>query len=72
MSTIRERINERGVAEPSVVEKGDDIIVELPGDPNDSEMIETRDIISNTSKLEFKVVDDSTECMALPGGGVNR
>ncbi|HET9622046.1 MAG TPA: protein translocase subunit SecD [Kofleriaceae bacterium] len=63
VSTIRERINERGVAEPSVVEKGDDIIVELPGDPNDSAMIETREIISNTSKLEFKVVDDSTECL---------
>jgi preprotein translocase subunit SecD len=65
VTTIRDRINERGVAEPSVVEKGDDIIVELPGDPNDSAMIETREIISNTSKLEFKVVDDSTECMAI-------
>ena len=35
VTTIRERINEKGVAEPSVVEKGDDIIVELPGDPDD-------------------------------------
>ena len=31
VATIRERINEKGVAEPSVVKKGDDIIVELPG-----------------------------------------
>src|SRR2546430_3902723 len=33
VATIRDRINEKGVAEPTVVEKGDDIIVELPGDP---------------------------------------
>src|SRR5215510_3527329 len=38
VSTIRERINEKGVSEPSVVEKGDSIIVELPGDPNDQVM----------------------------------
>src|SRR5262249_14868770 len=41
----------------SVVEKGDQIIVELPG--LDDEMIkETRDIIARTAKLEMKVVDD--------------
>jgi preprotein translocase subunit SecD len=64
VSTIRERINEKGVAEPSVVEKGDDIIVELPGDPDDSVMLETRDIIARTAKLEFKVVDDGSEYMS--------
>jgi preprotein translocase subunit SecD len=62
VSTIRERINAKGVAEPSVVEKGEDIIVELPGDPEDSVMVETREIIARTAKLEFKVVDDTTEC----------
>ena len=31
IQTVRERINERGVAEPSVIAKGDQIIVELPG-----------------------------------------
>jgi preprotein translocase subunit SecD len=57
VNTIRERINEKGVAEPTVVEKGDDIIVELPG--LDDELIaETRDIIARTAKLEMKVVDD--------------
>jgi preprotein translocase subunit SecD len=57
--TIRERINEKGVAEPNVVEKGDDIIVELPG--LDEDMIqETKDIIARTAKLEMKVVDDCT------------
>jgi len=59
VSTIRERINEKGVAEPNVVEKGEQIIVELPG--LDDEMIaETRDIIARTAKLEMKVVDDCT------------
>lgn len=57
VSTIRDRINEKGVAEPSVVEKGDEIIVELPGLDEDT-IAETRDIIARTAKLEMKVVDD--------------
>jgi preprotein translocase subunit SecD len=65
VSTIRDRINEKGVAEPSVVERGDDIIVELPGNPDDPVMLDTLEIIKRTSKLEFKVVDDSTDCMKL-------
>ncbi len=65
VTTIRERINEKGVAEPNVIEKGDDIIVELPG--LDEDMIqETKDIIARTAKLEMKVVDDCTTYN--PGG----
>ncbi|MGE5186876.1 MAG: protein translocase subunit SecD [Acidobacteriota bacterium] len=60
VSTIRERINEKGVAEPSVVEKGEDIIVELPGDPNSDAIKETEQLIARTAKLEMKVVDDCT------------
>jgi preprotein translocase subunit SecD len=63
VTTIRERINEKGVAEPSVVEKGEQIIVELPGDPDDPNMIETRDIIARTAKLEFKVVANNSAYM---------
>ena len=63
VTTIRERINEKGVAEPSVIEKGDQIIVELPGNPDDPVMIETRDIIARTAKLEFKVVDNNSPYM---------
>ncbi|HUS31233.1 MAG TPA: protein translocase subunit SecD [Kofleriaceae bacterium] len=59
VSTIRERINEKGVAEPNVVEKGDQIIVELPG-LDDEQIQETKDIIARTAKLEMKVVDDCT------------
>jgi preprotein translocase subunit SecD len=65
VSTIRERINEKGVSETSVVERGDNIIVELPGDPSEPAMQETIELIQRTSKLEFKVEDDSTECMQL-------
>jgi preprotein translocase subunit SecD len=57
VSTIRERINEKGVAEPNVVEKGDQVIVELPG-LDDEQIQETKDIIARTAKLEMKVVDD--------------
>src|SRR5690242_9949254 len=46
VNTIRERINEKGVSEPSVVEKGDQIVVELPGNPKDQAMLETRAIIA--------------------------
>ncbi|HEX8115335.1 MAG TPA: protein translocase subunit SecD [Kofleriaceae bacterium] len=63
VNTIRERINEKGVAEPSVVEKGEQIIVELPGDPKDPAMLDTRAIIAQTSKLEFKVVDNNSALM---------
>ena len=63
VNTIRDRIDEKGVAEPSVIEKGDDIIVELPGDPNDPIIGETEDIIARTAKLEFKVVDDGSAYM---------
>ena len=63
VTTIRERINEKGVSEPSVVEKGDQIVIELPGDPKDQAMQDTRAIIAQTSKLEFKVVDNGSALM---------
>ncbi|MDB4953442.1 MAG: protein-export rane protein SecD [Myxococcales bacterium] len=58
VSTIRDRINERGLAEATVVEKGDDIIVELPGDPKSDVVVQTEELIKHTAKLEMKVVDD--------------
>ena len=58
VTTIRDRIDENGVAEPSVVQKGDEIIVELPG--LDAERkTRTRDDISRAAKLEFKVVAEN-------------
>src|SRR5204862_3826455 len=67
VNTIRERIDEKGVAEPSVVQKDEQIIVELPGLVEDTK--ETRDLIARTAKLEFQVVDDgSTPGVAGPHG----
>ena len=54
--TIRERINQRGVAEPSVKKKGRQIIVELPG-LDEKETARVKDIIARTAKLEFKMVE---------------
>jgi preprotein translocase subunit SecD len=62
VTTIRERIDEKGIAEPTVVEKGDEILVELPG-LNKDVIQETRDIIARTAKLEFKVVDNGSDFM---------
>jgi preprotein translocase subunit SecD len=55
VATIRERIDERGIAEPTVISKGDQIIVELPG--LDKESIErTKALIERTARLEFRMV----------------
>ncbi|MEO8704855.1 MAG: protein translocase subunit SecD [Kofleriaceae bacterium] len=59
VNTIRERVDEKGVAEPSVVQKDEQIIVELPGLAKE-DTAETRDLIARTAKLEFKVVDDGS------------
>lgn len=60
--TIRGRIDEFGVAEPTILKKGRDIVVELPGlDKNDQERV-TR-LIGRTAQLEFKMVDDENDFM---------
>jgi len=73
--TIRDRIDERGIAEPSVVEKGDDIIVELPGLEEEA-AARVRQLIARTAKLEFKMVKDGSPFMenlfAYVNGDENR
>ena len=60
VKTITDRIDARGVAEPTVIEKDDQILVELPG--LDAENIQRiRELIARTAKLEFKVVVDDTD-----------
>src|SRR6185295_4133595 len=60
IETIRGRVDQFGVAEPTIVRKGTDIVVELPGlKPADFERIKT--IIGKTAQLEFKIVDDGAE-----------
>ncbi|HWU89470.1 MAG TPA: protein translocase subunit SecD [Kofleriaceae bacterium] len=63
VGTIRERIDEKGVAEPSVVQKDDQIVVELPG-LDDEIKAQTRDVIARSAKLEFKVVDNNSPYMS--------
>jgi len=55
LTTLRNRVNELGVAEPSISRQGEDrIVVQLPG-VQDSTRI--REILSATATLEFRVVD---------------
>jgi preprotein translocase subunit SecD len=55
VTTIRERIDERGIAEPTVITKGNQIIVELPGLDDDS-IERTKALIERTARLEFRMV----------------
>jgi preprotein translocase subunit SecD len=60
IETIRNRVDKFGVSEPTIIKKGTDIIVELPGlKPADFERIKS--IIGRTAQLEFKIVDDGSE-----------
>lgn len=58
--TVRERIDERGVAEPTVIKKNDQVIVELPG-LDKEEIKRVKDLIERTAKLEFKVVVEDNQ-----------
>lgn len=56
LETLRNRLDEFGVAEPSIQAKGKDkIVIQLPGlaDPT-----RAREILAQTAQLEFKLVDD--------------
>jgi len=57
IEAIRNRIDEFGVSEPSIIAEGRDrIIVQLPGvqDPE-----RAKELIGRTAKLEFKLVDET-------------
>ncbi|HJL15055.1 MAG TPA: protein translocase subunit SecD [Sandaracinaceae bacterium LLY-WYZ-13_1] len=55
--TIKNRIAELGISEANVRARDIDIIVEVPG-ATEEEFDEIREIISQTARLEFKIVDD--------------
>jgi preprotein translocase subunit SecD len=58
IETIRNRIDEFGVAEPSIQAQGDDrILIQLPG-MGDAESAKA--LISSAAKLDFMLVDDET------------
>jgi preprotein translocase subunit SecD len=62
IKTIRDRVDRSGVADPTIIKKGEDIVVELPG-TDDKENEHIREIINRTAQLEFKIVDDGNKNM---------
>ncbi len=55
---IKDRVDRFGVAEPSIMKKGDGIVVELPG-LNEQEIDRLKSIIDRSARLEFKMVDEN-------------
>src|SRR5208283_3696945 len=52
IETIRGRVDKFGVAEPTIIKKGTDIVVELPG-LKQSDFERIKGIIGRTAQLEF-------------------
>lgn len=67
ISTLHNRINELGVAEPVIAQQGADrIVVQLPGVQDTAK---AKDILGRTATLEVRLVDDSPEALALLAQG---
>uniref|UniRef100_Q47AX1 Protein translocase subunit SecD n=1 Tax=Dechloromonas aromatica (strain RCB) TaxID=159087 RepID=Q47AX1_DECAR len=67
ITTLHNRINELGVAEPVIQQQGADrIVVQLPGVQDTAK---AKDILGRTATLEIRMVDDSTGALdaALAG-----
>ena len=59
ITTLHNRINELGVAEPVIQQQGlDRIVVQLPGI---QDVARAKDLIGRTATLELRLVDDSTD-----------
>ena len=69
ITTLHNRINELGVAEPVIQQQGlDRIVVQLPGVQDTAK---AKDILGRTATLEIRMVDESSEArMAETGNGV--
>ncbi|MDB4968405.1 MAG: protein-export rane protein SecD [Myxococcales bacterium] len=67
VETIRNRVDKLAVSEPTIIRKGNDIVVELPGlKPDDFERVKRQ--IGRTAQLEFKMADDGSEYMKKLAG----
>ncbi len=67
VETIRNRVDKLAVSEPTIIRKGNNIIVELPGlKPDDFERVKKQ--IGRTAQLEFKMDDDGSEYMKKISG----
>ena len=66
ITTLHNRVNELGVAEPVIQQQGADrVVVQLPGVQDTAK---AKDIIGRTATLELRMVDDSAEALAAAGG----
>lgn len=68
ISTLHNRVNELGVAEPVIQQQGADrIVVQLPGV---QDVAKAKDILGRTATLEIRLVDDDPASMAQLQAGV--
>jgi len=66
ITTLHNRINELGVAEPVIQQQGlDRIVVQLPGVQDTAK---AKDILGRTATLEVRMVDESAEARAAEQG----
>ena len=66
ITTLHNRVNELGVAEPVIQQQGQDrVVVQLPGVQDTAK---AKDIIGRTATLELRMVDDSAEAIAAATG----
>ena len=66
ITTLHNRINELGVAEPVIQQQGvDRIVVQLPGVQDTAK---AKDILGRTATLELRMVDESAEARAAETG----
>ena len=67
ITTLHNRVNELGVAEPVIQQQGADrVVVQLPGVQDTSK---AKDILGRTATLEMRLVDESAEGRAAEAGG---
>lgn len=66
ITTLHNRINELGVAEPIIQQQGADrVVVQLPGVQDTAK---AKDILGRTATLELRMVDDGAEAQAAAAG----
>ncbi|NMH66018.1 protein translocase subunit SecD [Shewanella salipaludis] len=69
ITTIRNRVNELGVAEPVVQRQGAErIVVELPGVQDTAR---AKEILGATASIEFHMVDDKADASAAASGRIS-
>lgn len=68
IDVVRRRIDKLGTREPTIIRQGDDrIVVQVPG-LQDPEAL--KQLLGQTARLEFKLLDDSPDAAALVQQGI--